>query len=117
MALERVEMVRPQAPVGREPGVKLAQRARVDAVDPALSGGAARDEAGVTQDPEVLGHRRLADAERVDELTDTAFRRADPVDDAAPGRLRENRDGVRGHGAKYSVRGICVSRHTHCDAR
>ena len=80
----------PEASVGGEPVVELDERLWPDAVQAALRVRARLDEAGLLQDAEMLGHRRLAEAEPVDELADRPLPIAKEVEDLEPARLGEN---------------------------
>src|SRR5262245_32696533 len=97
VALEGVEMPGPESPVGFEPLVEPLERRGFDPVDAALRVDPARDEPRLAQHLQVLGHRRLADVERVDEVAHAALRRAELVEDQPPGRLCKHRERVRGH--------------------
>src|SRR4051812_28120610 len=63
LGAERVEALVPKAAVGLEPLVDLAQRSGVDGVETAGAVGADGREAVLAQDPQVLRHGRLGDAE------------------------------------------------------
>ena len=103
MALEGVEVPGPQAPVRLEPLVEPLERQRLDAVDAALRSHPARDEARVPQHLQVLGHRRLAHREGVDQVADAALRRAQLVEDLPPGRLGKHGERVCGHGSNMLI--------------
>lgn len=103
MTFKGVEVVGPQAAVRFEPLVERLQRTGLDAVDAVLGGSTARDETGITQDPQVLGHRGLADPEGVDQLPDAALRRSEPVEDLPPGRFGDDGEGVRSHSSNMPL--------------
>src|SRR5262245_8901033 len=86
----------PQSAVRLEPAVDAFQRRPFDAVDALLGGRAARDEAGVAQHPEVLRNRRLAEIQRLDQVTDTALRRQQNAEDPASDRFSQDREGIHG---------------------
>jgi hypothetical protein len=60
---ERVQVGGPERAELVQPCVHVAQRLRVDCVEPAGSLGAHRRKPRLAQDPEVLGHRGLGDPE------------------------------------------------------
>src|SRR3954470_22438519 len=70
MAFEGVEAGGPQAAVRIEPLVEVAEGLGPGAVDAALGIDADLDQAGGPQHPQVLGHRRLAQGQRGDEVAD-----------------------------------------------
>ena len=74
-------MRRPELAVRGEPLVELRERLRPDAIQAPLRVCARHDEACVPQHAKVLGHRRLADAEAVDELADRPFSVAEQIQD------------------------------------
>ena len=86
---QRVEAVRPQLAEGLQPAVELAERDGAQPVEPAVRVGAHLDEAGVAQHLEVLGHRRLREAQLVDELAHRALAGSQQFEDAASVRLGE----------------------------
>ena len=75
LGFERVQVGGPERAEVVEPGVDVAQRLRVDGVEPAGALGAHAREPRFAQDAEVLGHPRLRDAELgTDDLGDRARR-------------------------------------------
>src|SRR3954463_8836941 len=66
VGLEAVEAATPHLPVRLEPGVQLDQRFWPQAIEPTLPVDAHLDQTGVAQDPQMLGHQRLAAAELLD---------------------------------------------------
>jgi len=90
-------MADPQATVRLEPLIQSRERACFDLVDALLRRRLAGNEASVAQHFQVLGHRRLADHECVDELADAAAGASEPVEYPAPGRLGEYGKRVNGH--------------------
>ena len=87
---EQVEARRPQLAVGRQPRVEGLERCGTQPVDAPLRVGADVDEAGVAQDAQMLGHRRLADGEVVDEVADGQIGAPEQIQDAAPVGLGED---------------------------
>ena len=59
MALERIDVRRPEAPERREPGIDLHERLGPDPIDAPLCFDARLHEAGLAQHAQVLGHRGL----------------------------------------------------------
>ena len=80
----------PQSPVGGEPRVDLGERLGPEPVEPALGVGAHVDEAGLAQDPEVLRHGGLAQAEPVNQFADRALAVAQQVENRATGGFGED---------------------------
>src|SRR5207245_24240 len=112
MVFEGVEVLVPQAPVRGEPLVEGPEGTRFYPVDALLRGRTAGDETGFPQHLQVLGHGRLADLEHLDELADAAVGPAQHVEDPAPGRLGDDREGVNGHTRNilfraYACQGLC----------
>ena len=56
------------------------------------------DEPDVTQDPQVLGHRRLGEPEGDDDVADRALLRREIAEDVPAARLRDGVEDVRGGG-------------------
>jgi len=112
MLLELVETVAPHLSVRLEPCVQLDEGLATDAVEATLTIGAYTNQAGITQDTQVLRRRRLADGQSLDEGLNRLFTGAQLVEDEAPGRLGDylNR-GINRHGRKYAPLGIYLSRH------
>jgi hypothetical protein len=73
MLLELVETSAPHLPVRLEPGVKLDERLATDAVEATLTIGANTNQAGITEDAQVLRGRRLADGQSLDEGLNRLF--------------------------------------------
>src|SRR5262245_54569169 len=97
MAFEGIEVAVPQAPVGLEPFVELPERTGFDAVDALLGSGPAGHETRLAQHLEVLGHRRLADGHRGNQLADAPLAGAELVEDVPPRRLRKNGERLNSH--------------------
>jgi hypothetical protein len=91
--LERVESGRPQVAVGREPLVEGLERLGAEAVQPTLGVGPDVDEAGLPQDPKVLGDSRLAQAQQFDQFAHRVLVTAEPVEDAASVGLGQHLEG------------------------
>src|ERR1700678_4530941 len=112
MLLPLVETVAPHLPVRLEPGVQLDQRLATDAVEATLTIGANTNQAGITQDTQMLRGRRLADGQSLDEGLNRLFTGAQFVEDEASGRLGDYLNGgIDGHKRKYALLGIYLSRH------
>ena len=82
MALEGVEPVAPRHAVGRQPLVDGVERLGPEPVHAAWPGHGDVDEPRLAQHAEVLGHERLAHAERVDELAHGTLPRSKQVEQA-----------------------------------
>jgi hypothetical protein len=89
MSFELVEPRFPQAPVRLDPLVDGAERFGADPIDAALGVGADVDEAGLSEDAQMLGDGGLADRELVDEVAHGPFRDPQQVEDAPPVRFCE----------------------------
>ena len=70
MVLERVDVLRPEAPERGEPGIELLERLRPQPVEPSLRLDPRFDEPCVSQHAEVLGDRRLGEAQLALDLAD-----------------------------------------------
>jgi hypothetical protein len=90
VALEVVEPRRPHPAIGRKPLVDGAQRSGAHAVQTALRVTAHLDEARLAKDPQMLGHRRLAQLEPLNQLPNGSLGVAEQVQDAAAVRLRHD---------------------------
>src|SRR5579871_4298985 len=82
---ELVEAVAPELAVRLQPVVELDQRLGAYAIEPPLAIGSHRHQARLTQHPQLLGDRRLAHAEALDEGVDGLLAPAQLLEDAAPG--------------------------------
>jgi hypothetical protein len=111
VVFEAVEVGRPELAVRGEPFIELCKRLRSDAIQAPLRVWACLDEACVPQHSQVFGHRRLADAEAVDELADRAFSFAEQIENLEPSRFGEDLEcgEFRGHNNEYSYPVICSS--------
>ena len=104
-----VEPIAPCGAVRREPLVDLAQRLGTQPVDAALRVHPHVDDAGLAQHPQVLRHRRLADAERGDKVADRPILLAQQIEDAPPVRLSEHVEHPTSMPVElYSCQRICV---------
>ena len=104
VVLEAIEVRCPKGAVCREPVVELDERLRPDAVQAALRVSTHIDEPGVPEHTEMLGHRRLADAEVVDELADRPLAVAKQIENRQPARLGENLKCCEGgHGSSMLI--------------
>src|SRR3954469_3500601 len=115
MALEAVEMRRPQPAVRLQPPVQRRERRGPDAVDAMLRSPPRGDETRLPQHLQVLGDGRLADGERLHELVDAAVAAAQLGEDAPAGRLGEG--GERVHALIFSPRHIPVKACSGCEGR
>ncbi len=113
MPLEGVEVSSPELAVRLQPGLHVIQRLAGEPVDAARTVGACGDDAGIPQDPQVLGHVGLGDTELVDELRHVALVVQEQIEDLPAGRIGDDRKAVgHWHAPQYAPRGICLSRHT-----
>jgi hypothetical protein len=104
VVFEAVEVRRPELAVRGEPVVQLRERFRANAVKAPLRFGARFDESGLLEDAEVLGDRRLTDAEAVDEVTDRPFAVAEQIQDLQPARFAKGFEcGELGHGPSMTT--------------
>jgi hypothetical protein len=90
MALEAIEVCRPELAVRREPVVELFERFRPDAIQAALRVRAHLDEPRIFEDAEMLRDGWLADAEAIDEVADRPFAVAEQVEDRQTARLGQD---------------------------
>lgn len=90
---EIIESFFPLRSVGREPLVDCTQWLGAHAIDALLCGDTRFDQARVAQDPEMLGHRRLAQAQGRDEFRDRSLLHAENVENAATVRLGDDIEG------------------------
>ena len=90
MLFEQVQARRPQLPVRRQPRVEVLKRGRPQPIDAPLRVRADFDEARVAEDAQVLGNRRLADGQVVDQLADRQIRESEQIQDAATVGLGED---------------------------
>ena len=67
--MKGIEPVLPEHAVLREPLIHLDERLRTEAVDPALRLLAYVDQSGLTQHPQMPGHARTGDRERLGQLS------------------------------------------------
>jgi hypothetical protein len=87
MVFEAVQVRGPELAVGGKPLVELGEWLRSDPVQAALRIRSGLDEPGVLEDAEVFRHRRLAEAQLLDELPDGPFAVTEEVEDRQPARL------------------------------
>src|SRR5262245_27695456 len=99
MAFERIDVGRPEAPEGSEPGIDLHERLGPDPIDAPLGFDARLHEARLAQHAEVLGHRSLTHPQPVLDLADRSLRRRQQAEDGPAVRLRDDRE--RGCHATY----------------
>jgi hypothetical protein len=93
MAFERVQAATPELSIGGKPPIHVGERLGPQPVEASLTLRTHADEAGVTQDAQVLRHPRLADLEPVDQLSHGPFALAEEVKDAPALRLGEDVEG------------------------
>ena len=96
MGLETVEAGEPHLSVGLEPRVQLGKGLQPESVEPALTVDADVDEASLAQDPQVLGHQRLADPEPLHECPYWQLPSAQGVEETPTLGLRDGAENV-GH--------------------
>src|SRR5262245_5851090 len=91
LGAEGVEATLPVVAQVRQPAVDLFDAGEVDRVQAARAVGADRGEAVLPEDLEVLGHRRLGDAElggdRVDHLAGGSSAAGEELEDSATHRV------------------------------
>jgi hypothetical protein len=92
MTFERIEVGRPEAPEGLQPGVELHERLGPEAIDAPLGFDARLHEAGFAQHAEVLGHGGLRHPEPALDLADGALRRGQQAKDGPAVRLGDDRE-------------------------
>ena len=97
MLFEGVELAAPEAPVGLEPVVQLRKWLGPEDVQAPLGIGSDLDQACLPEDPQVLGHPGLAEADPGDELVHRPLALPQEVEDVAAVWLGEHVEG--GHGA------------------
>jgi hypothetical protein len=115
VTFQGIQVLGPELPIRLEPVRERFERLGLEAVDALLSRAAARDEARLSQHLEVLGDRRLADRERVDELTHAARGPDELTQDLTPRRLGE--DGEDIHTQLYALQRTCLQEHLRAVAR
>jgi hypothetical protein len=104
MAFERVQAAAPELSIGGKPPIHVGERLGPQPVEASLTLRAHADEAGVTQDAQVLRHPRLAYLEPVDQLSNGPFALAEEVKDAPALRLGEDVEGgVHWREIDYSI--------------
>src|SRR4051794_20486665 len=98
------QVAQPASPVLLErvqPGIDLRERARRQVVDPLLAAPFLRDEVGILQHAEVLGHRGAAELEQSDDLADRTRTLPQRVEDPPAHRVAQC--GVRIHRHTTSI--------------
>jgi hypothetical protein len=90
MLFQAVKPGRPELAVRGQPRVEIGQRLGAYPVEAALRIDARLDQSGVTQDPQVLGNRRLAEAETLHEFADRSLAVSQQLEDLEPARLGEH---------------------------
>jgi hypothetical protein len=96
MLLEGVQLPAPEAPVGLEPLVQLLERLRPEGVQAPLGVRPDLDQPRLAEDPQVLGHAGLAEAEPGDQLVHRSLTLSQEVEDVTAVWLGEHLEG--GHG-------------------
>src|SRR5579863_2819615 len=109
MALECIEVRRPEAAEGLDPGVQLPKRLRPQAIQPALRVHGRLHETGLSQHPQVLRDSRLRHAELALDLAHRTMRREQQVQNGAAVWLGNDFED-RFHAFLYTSMGICLSR-------
>src|SRR5215469_6633106 len=94
---EFVEVLVPQLPVRSEPRIEFGQRCGVDRIDAALGIRQHGDKPRLAEDPQVLGRRRLAQFQCIDEFTDCPRSLTKQVESGTPLRIRERHPCCLGH--------------------
>src|ERR1700712_3348756 len=93
VVVEAVEAVVPQGAVFGEPGVDGHQRLGLELARAPLCVAAARDEAGVFEDLEMLGDAGKGDVERLGKLRHRTLAEREFGEDGAPGGIGEGLEG------------------------
>src|SRR5919197_1019322 len=104
VALQRIEAPRPHRAIRLEPRVDLPQWVRTHPVETTLRVGARLHETGVAQHSEMLGHRRLADVQRIHQISDRALALPQQVEDQPAIRLRHHLERTRRHSTNIPSR-------------
>jgi hypothetical protein len=110
MALKRINVGRPEAPEGRQPGVDLHERFGSNSIDAPLRLDARLHEAGLAQDAQVLGHGRLRNPQLALDLANGLFRRRQEAEDGPTVWLSEDRE------RRFHEGRICTYEHMHVKA-
>ena len=101
MLVEAVEPLLPKTPIRFEPIGDIFQGCSVEFAGAPLCLPSASDQTGALQHFQVLGDRRLADAEGFDQLVDGRLPQAESSQDRAPGWIGEGCEGggeaIEGH--------------------
>ena len=95
MTFELVQRPAPEPPVGREPFVDLFEGLEPKPVQAPLRLRPDIDQPRVPQYPEMLRHKRLAQAEAVDQVTDGQFALTQEVQDLPARRFGEDGEAHR----------------------
>jgi hypothetical protein len=90
VGLQRVEPVTPGGPVRSQPLIDLPERLGPEPVPAPLAVGSHLDQARLAQDPQVLGHPRLAEAQFRGQVADRPLAAAEQIEDAPPVRFDQN---------------------------
>src|SRR5579872_2206361 len=110
MALECVQVRRPEAAEGLDPGVQLLKRLRPEAIQPALRVHGRLHETGLSQHPQMLRDGRLRHAELALDLADRTMRREQEAQNGAAVWLGNDFKN-RFHVFLYTSKGIFLSRY------
>lgn len=94
LALEGIEAARPEGTHVLEPVFEFVEAAGVDHLDAGLALGADGDETGLAEDLEVLGDRRGAQLELLDQLTGGAIPLGEQLDDATSGGIGDGSEAL-----------------------
>jgi len=87
--MKGVEPALPEHAVLREPLVHLDQRLRTEAVDPTLRFPAYLDQSGLAQHPQMPGHARTGDRDRLGQLSRARRMIAQDLQNRSPALVRQ----------------------------
>jgi len=94
VALQALEVERPEGAVALEPAVGLGEGGRGELVPAQPPLAALADEARLAEDPEVLGDGGTAGAEVLRQLTDVEPSSAQPIEQRPPGGIGDGSEEV-----------------------
>jgi len=97
-------MGRPECAVGRQPVVERFQGPGADPVEAALGIGPDIDQPGISEHPEMLRHRRLAQVEMVDQLADRPLTVTEEIEDGPAARFGQDVQCGKGAHLTYITR-------------
>jgi hypothetical protein len=81
---QQIEMCAPEIAIGGQPLIEIRERLRSDPVQAALPVDARLHQSRLPEDPQMLGHRRLAEAQPAHEFPDRLLPAAKQIEDGQP---------------------------------